>query len=171
MNFRRKVKVIVEAKKKKLPVIKKVKVPQTGQTRINKILADLKKKHPDLDWGDKSKPKTDLAHTEIPFREKVKDLLEADMHPFYQKVKELSRNRGRKSQSLVDSTNGQKSNQKTVNVNKANYSAEDQELLNQTSAQRLARAKRPLPKATDSTVAARDQRLRDAANKRAHRYP
>ena len=81
MNFRRKVKAIVEAKKKKLPVIKKVKVPQTGQTRINKILADLKKKYPDLDWGDKSKPKTDLAHTEIPFREKVKDILEADLRP------------------------------------------------------------------------------------------
>jgi len=41
-----------------------------------------------------------LDHTEIPFREKVKDLLEADMHPFYQKVKALSR--GKKSQSILE---------------------------------------------------------------------
>ena len=113
----------------KLPVLKRIpgkikKLSPDTLAYIQRIKAEEAAKK-------KSKPETDLAHTEIPFREKVKDLFEAYMkpadarlqhkregqkfknklarkksipensdHPFYQKVKSLSR--GKKNNSLLE---------------------------------------------------------------------
>ena len=89
-------------------------------------------------------------------------------HPFYQKVKELSRARGRKSQSLVDSTNG---NGKKSNGNGAAHKEGDftspmgEKLQNMTPAQRLAHARKTRPQT------AQDRKTQADADKQEGRFP
>ena len=99
MNFRRKVKAIVEGTQSPDEKVKAIRARAKAE---NRELTDDERTEIVAQAGrkmrlKKSKPKA--------IRPKSQTTNEDSNHPFYQKVKALSRNRGRKSQSINDSIN------------------------------------------------------------------